>query len=87
MSIAPLKWMYHCVLLETEEGNYKDGEYEIYVVDKRPATMFFVQRIQEAEAKLIVRSLNSAMETQRHEFLWGLANMHGQGTLYGGDEE
>jgi long-subunit acyl-CoA synthetase (AMP-forming) len=74
-------------MVETEKGDWKDGEYEIYVVDNRPATMFFVPRIQEAEAKRIVESLNSAMEKQRHEFLWGLANMHREGTLYGDDDE
>ncbi len=84
MRIAPLKWTYQCIL-ETEERNY--GVYEIYVINSRPATEFSVQGIQEATAKRIVEKLNDAMEIQRHEFLWGLANMHNQGTLYGGDEE
>jgi hypothetical protein len=85
MSIAPLKWTLLCLEKEKEIENWENGWYKFSVINH--AIGFNVQGIQEANAKRILDSLNGAMETQRHEFLWGLANMHNQGTLYGGDEE
>lgn len=87
MRIAPLKWTYDCIQDETEAGNWKDGVYEIYAIKDRGTTKFTVEGIQEATAQRIAGSLTGAMETQRHEFLWGLANMHNQGTLYGDDDK
>ena len=85
MNIAPLKWTLLCLEKEKEIKNWENGWYRFSVINH--PIEFNVQGIQEATAKIIVVGLNSAMETQRHEFLWGLANMHNQGTLYGGDDE
>jgi len=86
MSIAPLKWTLLCLEKEKEIENWENGWYKFSVIN-HDYIEFNVQGIQEATAKRIVEELNDAMKTQRHEFLWGLANMHNQGTLYGGDEE
>jgi len=85
MRIAPLKWTLLCLEKEKEIENWENGWYKFSVINH--AIEFNVQGIQEATAQQIVRSLNGAMVHQRSEFLWGLANMHNQGTLYGGDEE
>ena len=85
MRIAPLKWTLLCLEKEKEIENWENGWYKFSVINH--AIEFNVQGIQEVTAKRIVEELNDAMKTQRHEFLWGLANMHNQGTLYGGDEE
>jgi len=86
MNIAPSKWTYQKIKPESIVGDWKDGVYRFFVIDTA-AFNFKVYGIQEANAKRILDSLNGAMEHQRHEFLWGLANMHNQGTLYGGEEE
>ena len=85
MRIAPLKWTYESKEIEDEEN--KITYYTIYAINQKYATQFTLVDVEEYFAKQVVEKLNDAMETQRHEFLWGLANMHNQGTLYGDDEE
>jgi len=95
MRIAPLKWTYECNVMDAPEwaSRPKWIHYTIFVKDcewnatKSISTQFTLSDVSEEFVKRIVEKLNDAMETQRHEFLWGLASKHSIGELYGGDDE
>ena len=85
MRIAPLKWTYESKEIEDEEN--KIAYCTVYAINHKFATQFTLVNVGEYFVKQVVEKLNDAMETQRHEFLWGLANMHNQGKLYRDDDE
>ncbi len=93
--IAPFKWTYEIKVLPAPETALEDYTtfYTIFVKDcewnatKSISTQFTLSDVSEEFVKGIVVKLNVAMITQRHEFLWGLANMHSKGELYGDDDE
>ena len=94
MRIAPLKWTYKSeVMKDCPKGEMRSMVeehwtwYTIFVKDTASIQFTLSPGVSKGFVKRIVEKLNGAMETQRYEFLWGLANMHNQGTLYGDDDE
>ena len=102
MSIAPLKWTYETKVSPAPETALEDYTtfHTIFLKDCEwnatklrrilggiKSTQFTLSDVSEEFVKRIVGRLNDAMKTQRHEFLWGLANMHSKGELYGDDDE